>query len=75
MPTGIVQFFIKEKGFGYIRVPETREEYFVSRTSLLEPIRRGDRVLFTVRENQQGAYADEVRCLKASNNATPNIGR
>ena len=61
MPTGIVQFFVETKGYGYIRRPDTREEYYVHRRNLLEPIRRGDRVEFVVRENKQGLYADEVK--------------
>ena len=61
MPKGIVQFFIESKNYGYIRVPETREEFYVHRKNLLEPIQKGDVVLFEIREDKQGAFAAEVR--------------
>ena len=60
MPVGIVQFFLEQKGYGYIRVPETREEFYVHRRNLKAPIKQGDRVHFLLRDNQQGLYADEV---------------
>ncbi len=63
MPRGIVQFFLVDKGYGYIRVPETREEFYVHRKQLKGPVQRGDQVRFVVKENKQGAYAAEVeRC-------------
>jgi cold shock CspA family protein len=60
MPVGIVQFFLADKGYGYIRVPETREEFYVHRKQLRQPIERGMRVRFVVKENKQGVYAGEV---------------
>jgi cold shock CspA family protein len=64
MPQGIVQFFLADKGYGYIRVPETREEFYVHRRQLMQPVQRGARVEFMVRESKQGAYAAEVRVVK-----------
>ena len=61
MMTGVVQFFLQDKGYGYIRVPETREEFYVHRRNLLQPVERGMEVKFVLRENKQGAYADEVK--------------
>ena len=61
MMTGVVQFFLQDKGYGYIRVAATREEFYVHRRHLLAPIERGMRVQFVLRENKQGAYAAEVR--------------
>ncbi len=60
MMTGVVQFFLEDKGYGYIRVPETREEFFVQRRELRHPIKRGMRVQFLLRRNKQGFYAAEV---------------
>ncbi len=60
MPTGIVQFFLEQKGYGYIRVPETREEFYVHRRELKGPVRRGDKVRFVIKENKQGLYAAGV---------------
>ncbi|NBC09419.1 MAG: cold shock domain-containing protein [Bacteroidetes bacterium] len=64
MPVGIIQFFLADKGYGYIRVPESREEFFVHRKQLQQPVDRGMKVQFTVRENKQGAYAAEVRVVE-----------
>lgn len=61
MQKGIVQFFSVEKGYGYIRIPETREEIFVQQKYLREPIEKGDAVRFQLRENKWGLYAAEVR--------------
>uniref|UniRef100_UPI0024A9DD33 cold-shock protein n=2 Tax=Haliscomenobacteraceae TaxID=1937961 RepID=UPI0024A9DD33 len=61
MMTGVVQFFLQDKGYGYIRVPETREEFYVHRRNLLQPVERGMAVRFVLRENKQGPYADEVQ--------------
>lgn len=64
MPVGIVQFFLADKGYGYIRVPESREEFFVHRKQLQQPVARGAKVRFTIRENKQGAYAAEVQVVE-----------
>ena len=64
MPTGIVQFFLEQKGYGYIRVPETREEFYLPGRELKEPVRRGDKVRFVIRENKQGLYAAGVERLE-----------
>ena len=63
MLKGIVQFFLPDKGYGYIRIPETREEIFVPRKELLHPVRKGDAVQFELRENQFGLYAAQVKKL------------
>ncbi len=64
MRKGVVQFFIEKKGYGYIRVPETREEFYVHRKHLKDPIKKGDVVLFEVREDKQGSFATQVRLEK-----------
>lgn len=66
MPKGIVQFFLEKKGYGYIRVPETREEFYVHRRHLSEPVKKGDVVFFDIKENKQGLYAAHVRPEKSS---------
>ena len=60
MPEGVVQFYLEKKGYGYIRVPETREEFYFQRQHLLSPVSDGVRVSFTIREDRHGLYADEV---------------
>ncbi|MEO1714463.1 MAG: cold shock domain-containing protein [Bacteroidota bacterium] len=63
MPEGVVTFFLAHKGYGYIRVPETREEFFVSAKQIQAPLEKGDRVRFTVKENKQGQFAVMVHKL------------
>lgn len=64
MPVGIVQFFLPQKGYGYIRVPESREEFYVHRKQLQQPIERGMKVRFVIKENKQGAFAAEVHAVE-----------
>ena len=64
MPVGIVQFFLEQKGYGYIRVPETREEFYVHRRHLKGPVKTGDQVRFVINEDQQGLYAAEVERIE-----------
>lgn len=66
MPKGIVQFYIEKKGYGYIRVPETREEFYVRRKHLKDSIKKGDVVFFEVEEDKHGLYASKVRLEKNS---------
>ena len=61
MQTGVIQFYLKDKGYGYIRIPETREEIFVQAKHLLNPVEKGDKVIFRIRENKGGLFAVEVR--------------
>lgn len=64
MPVGIVQFFLDRKGFGYIQIPVTKEEFYVQRKHLLTPVRNKDKVHFVVKEDGQGLYATEVKVVK-----------
>lgn len=61
MHEGIIQFFLPEKGYGYIRIPETREEIFVQKKDLLDLVEKGDSVRFEIRENQYGLFAAQVK--------------
>ena len=57
---GIIQVYLPAKGYGYIRLPDTREEFFFKTKNLREPVARGDYVRFVLREGAQGWYADEI---------------
>lgn len=65
MPAGIVQFFLEKKGYGYIRVPETREEFYVQKKHLLESVKKGDQVSFEIKEDKHGLYATKVQLEKS----------
>jgi len=66
MPVGIIQFFIESKGFGYVRVPETREEFHVRRQHLLTPVQKGDQVRFAIKENKRGMHAVAVEKINTN---------
>lgn len=61
MPIGIVQYFIKTKGYGFIRIPETKEEIYVQQKHLLTSIEKGDQVSFEVGEDRHGLFAINVQ--------------
>ena len=61
MIKGIVQFYLDEKKYGYIRVPETFEEFHFIRKDLLTPVHKGDEVLFKLSESRHGFRAVEIK--------------
>ncbi|MCI5080884.1 MAG: cold shock domain-containing protein [Saprospiraceae bacterium] len=61
---GIVQFFLQDRGFGYIRDLSNREEFHVKAKHTLQNIQKGDQVLFRVAEDKHGLYAIEVEVVE-----------
>ncbi|MGK0364939.1 MAG: CspA family cold shock protein [Saprospiraceae bacterium] len=59
--TGIIQFYLKDRGFGYIRIPETGEEYHFAQKNLTEEIENKDEVEFEVKKTKKGFYAANIR--------------
>jgi cold shock CspA family protein len=61
MQTGIILFYLPEKGYGYLRLLDTREEFhFRDKNVLAAGLRKGDVVNFRLREGRQGYFADEI---------------
>lgn len=59
---GLVIFYDPEKGYGYLRLEGTREEFHFRRVNLADgPVRKGDAVTFVLREGRSGWFADGVR--------------
>lgn len=58
---GIIQFYLPNRGYGFVRDPKTRAEYHFTRKGLLEPIKDKDRVCFEVVEKKQGLMAVNIR--------------
>ncbi len=59
---GIVLFFLPDRGYGYLRLVGTREEFYFRRGNITGPaVQRGDRVTFTLKKGRQGYFADEVQ--------------
>ena len=61
---GTVLYYLPEKGYGYLRLEGTREEFYFRQRNLTgPPVRKGDRVRFVLREGRQGYYADSVEVV------------
>jgi cold shock CspA family protein len=61
MQLGIIIFYLPEKGYGYLRLDGTREEFHFRAKNVVSPgIKEGDLVRFNLRQNRGGYYADEV---------------
>lgn len=61
---GIIQFYLKDRGFGYVRVPETGEEFHFMQKNLLESVEDKDAVEFILKEKKNGYKVDQIKkCL------------
>lgn len=63
MNKGTVKFFNESKGFGFIIDEETKKEYFVHVSGLIDDVREGDDVEFELKEGRKGLNANNVRVL------------
>jgi len=63
MKNGTVKFFNGSKGFGFIIDDETKKEFFVHATGLIDEIREGDEVEFELKEGKKGLNAVNVRVI------------
>lgn len=61
MHLGIILFYLPEKGYGYLRLLDTREEFHFTKKNVLAGIlTKGEMVRFQLKESRQGYYADEI---------------
>ena len=63
MSKGTVKFFNESKGFGFIIDDESKQEYFVHVTGVIDEIREGDAVEFELAEGKKGLNAVDVKVL------------
>lgn len=61
MNNGTVKFFNENKGYGFIVEDESKEEYFVHATGLVDEIGKDDRVEFELQEGRKGMNAVNVK--------------
>ncbi len=61
MNKGTVKFFNESKGFGFIVDDESKTEYFVHVTGLIDEVNEGDAVEFELQEGRKGLNAVNVR--------------
>ena len=63
MNKGIVKFFNQSKGFGFIVDDESKTEYFVHVTGLIDEINENDAVEFELQEGRKGLNAVNVKLV------------
>ena len=64
MKEGIVKFFNRSKGFGFITDSETNEDIFVHTSGLRDNINENDRVQFTTQMGKKGLNAVDVEVIR-----------
>ncbi|MFM1876364.1 MAG: hypothetical protein RL266_2101 [Bacteroidota bacterium] len=63
MKKGTVKFFNDSKGFGFIIDAESKTEYFVHVSGLIDEIREDDQVEFELKEGRKGLNAVNVKVV------------
>jgi len=63
MKKGTVKFFNDSKGFGFIIDQETKTEYFVHVSGLIDEVREEDNVEFELKEGRKGLNAVNVKVV------------
>ena len=63
MKKGTVKFFNESKGFGFIIEEDSKNEYFVHISGLIDKIREGDEVEFDLKEGRKGLNAIDVKVI------------
>lgn len=61
---GTVKFFNSEKGFGFIKHDDGKNETFVHASGLMDDIKEGDRVEFDLQNGKKGMNAVNVRLIQ-----------
>lgn len=64
--TGIVKFFNRQKGYGFIESQNTSKDVFVHATNLEDNIRKGDQVAFELNYGTKGLEATNVKVVSRS---------
>ena len=63
MKKGTVKFFNESKGFGFIVDEDSKKEYFVHISGLIDEIKEGDEVEFELKEGKKGLNAVNVKVI------------
>ena len=61
---GTVTFFNSSKGFGFIKDDETKEDYYVHLSGLIDAISDNNKVVFEIENTPRGRSAVSVKLLK-----------
>ena len=63
MNNGTVKFFNGSKGFGFIIDDDSKTEYFVHVSGIIDDIKEGDAVEFELQEGKKGMNAVNVKVI------------
>ncbi len=63
MQNGTVKFFNESKGFGFVIDDDSKTEYFVHVSGLVDKINEGDTVEFELTEGKKGLNAVNVKII------------
>ncbi len=63
MNKGTVKFFNGSKGFGFVIDDDSKTEYFVHVSGLIDEINEGDAVEFELQEGKKGLNAVNVKVI------------
>ena len=63
MKKGTVKFFNESKGFGFIIDDESKTEYFVHVSGLIDEVQEGDNVEYDLKEGRKGLNANNVKAI------------
>ncbi len=63
MKKGTVKFFSESRGFGFITEDESKTDYFVHISGLIDEIHEGDNVEFELKEGRKGLNAVNVKVI------------
>ncbi|MFI5221033.1 MAG: cold-shock protein [Bacteroidia bacterium] len=58
---GTVKFYNESKGYGFITDDDTKKDYFVHSSGVLEKIHNNDKVSFELGEGKRGPMAVDVK--------------
>lgn len=63
MKRGTIKFFNESKGFGFVIDEETKKEFFVHVSGLIDEVNEGDVVEFELKEGKKGLNAVNVKLV------------
>ncbi|MFC2126029.1 cold-shock protein [Bacteroidota bacterium] len=63
MNKGTVKFFNAVRGFGFITDDDSKKEYYVHSSGLIDNIKEGDKVQFELKEGTKGLNAVNVKVI------------
>jgi len=62
--SGVVKFFLQEKGYGFIVDNTSKEDVYVHFSGTLDRIKQGDEVEFDIESGEKGPKAVNVKRVK-----------